>query len=47
VPLFGRVDEAGIPVGWIELMRASMRTLGPAFSAARMLADYRGRIYGA
>ena len=26
--------------GWIELMRASLRTLGPRFSATRMLHDY-------
>ena len=30
----------GCPRRWIELMRASLRTLGPMFSASRMLAEY-------
>ena len=33
-------DEAGLPGRWIELMRASLRTLGPMFCASRMLAQY-------
>ena len=30
----------GCPRRWIELMRASLRTLGPMFCASRMLAQY-------
>jgi glycogen phosphorylase len=33
-------DEAGIPIRWIELIRASLRTLGPVFCATRMLNQY-------
>jgi starch phosphorylase len=33
-------DEAGIPIRWIELIRASLRTLGPVFCATRMLDEY-------
>ncbi|MGA9857075.1 MAG: alpha-glucan family phosphorylase [Solirubrobacteraceae bacterium] len=33
-------DEAGIPARWVELMRASLRTLGPMFCATRMLMEY-------
>ncbi len=33
-------DEAGIPRRWIELIRASLRTLGPVFCATRMLNEY-------
>jgi starch phosphorylase len=40
VPAFYERDEAGLPQAWIELMRASLQTLGPRFSAARMLAEY-------
>jgi starch phosphorylase len=40
VPAFYERDEAGSPQAWIELMRASLQTLGPRFSAARMLAEY-------
>jgi starch phosphorylase len=45
VPLFAERDEHGIPVAWLERVRSSMAGLGPAFSAARMLADYRADIY--
>ncbi len=40
VPSFYTCDEDGIPPAWIERMRASLRTLGPRFCAARMLAEY-------
>jgi starch phosphorylase len=33
-------DENGLPTRWIELMRASLKTLGPQFCASRMLAEY-------
>jgi starch phosphorylase len=33
-------DESGIPARWIELIRASLRTLGPMFCATRMLNEY-------
>jgi starch phosphorylase len=31
---------------WLERQRASLRTLAPAFSATRMLADYETKLYG-
>ncbi len=40
VPTFYERDEAGLPMRWIELMRASLKTLGPMFCASRMLAQY-------
>jgi starch phosphorylase len=46
VPLFSDRDHNGLPSAWLERVRNSMRGLGPAFSAARMLGDYRTRIYG-
>ncbi len=46
VPLFAERDEHGLPVRWLDRVRESMRGLGPAFSAARMTADYRSGIYG-
>jgi len=45
VPSFGAHDETGIPAAWLERVRKSIRTLAPQFSAARMLGDYRTRIY--
>jgi starch phosphorylase len=40
LPAFYDRDESGIPPRWVELMRASLRTLGPMFCASRMLAQY-------
>jgi starch phosphorylase len=40
VPTFFDRDEAGRPVAWLKRIRASLRTLGPAFCATRMLRDY-------
>jgi starch phosphorylase len=47
VPEFYDRDDAGIPRAWTARIKRSMRTLIPAFSAARMLADYEARVYGA
>jgi starch phosphorylase len=46
VPEFYARDDAGIPQAWIARVKRSMRTLIPAFSATRMLADYEARVYG-
>jgi starch phosphorylase len=40
VPTFYERDEAGLPQRWLEMIRTSLRTLGPVFSATRMLAQY-------
>jgi glycogen phosphorylase len=40
VPTFYERDERDLPQRWLEMIRASLRTLGPAFSATRMLAQY-------
>jgi starch phosphorylase len=40
LPAFYDRDESGLPSAWIELMRNSLRTLGPMFCASRMLAQY-------
>ncbi len=45
VPAFYARESSGIPEAWIARVRASMRTLAPAFSAGRMLDDYSARIY--
>ncbi len=33
-------DERGLPAAWLTMMRASLRSLAPRFSATRMLAEY-------
>jgi glycogen phosphorylase len=45
LPVFYDRDAEGLPRGWVARIRASMRTLVPAFSAGRMLSDYLDRVY--
>jgi len=40
VPLYYDRDEAGLPAGWIALMKRTMRTLSWRFNADRMVKDY-------
>ena len=46
LPAFYDRDDAGLPTRWIEMMRASLRTLGPIFCATRMLDQYVEGPYG-
>jgi starch phosphorylase len=45
LPAFYDRDKRGIPVQWVARIKASMRTIGPRFSAARMLRDYVNHAY--
>jgi len=45
VPLFYERDENGVPLGWVERVRASLRTLAPRFVATRMVEDYVRSVY--
>jgi glycogen phosphorylase len=45
IPLFHDRDADGIPRGWLAMVRASLKTNGPRFSAARMVEEYAERIY--
>jgi glycogen phosphorylase len=45
VPLFYDRDAAGLPRGWLAMMRASMAAYTPLFSAERMLAEYDDGFY--
>jgi starch phosphorylase len=47
IPLFYERDVDGVPEGWVQRMKASLRTIGPRFCATRMLRDYEERIYTA
>ena len=44
-PAFYERGANGLPDAWIELMRASLRTLGPRFSATRMVGEYVEKAY--
>jgi starch phosphorylase len=45
VPLFYKRDADGIPVAWVQRIKAAMRTLIPRFSADRMLREYVENMY--
>jgi glycogen phosphorylase len=45
VPLFYDRDESGVPRGWIQRVKASLKSIGPRFNATRMLQEYVDRIY--
>jgi glycogen phosphorylase len=47
VPTFYSGTAGGPPAAWLEIVRASIRTVAPGFTTARMLADYGARMYGA
>ncbi|MDP9343290.1 MAG: alpha-glucan family phosphorylase [Actinomycetota bacterium] len=40
IPLFFDRDEHGVPRGWVQRMKASLRTVGSQFTATRMVRDY-------
>jgi starch phosphorylase len=40
VPTFYERDERDLPTAWVQRIKASLRSLGPRFCAARMLREY-------
>ena len=47
VPTFYSRDADGLPQGWLDMVRNSLRTIGPNFGAGRMVRDYAEQIYPA
>jgi starch phosphorylase len=47
VPTFYDRDADGLPQAWLTMVRNALRTIGPKFSAGRMVRDYAERIYPA
>lgn len=45
VPRFYDCDPSGLPKHWLAMIRASMETLTPLYSANRMLREYTERFY--
>jgi starch phosphorylase len=45
VPLYYERSPDGIPPGWLRVVRRSIETVAPAFSARRMLKEYVDRFY--
>ncbi len=44
-PSFYDRDAAGVPLAWVRRIKASLRTLGPRFCAARMVREYASRAW--
>ena len=47
MPTFYSRDSDGLPQAWIDMVRNSLRTIGPKFGAGRMVRDYADKIYPA
>ncbi len=47
VPTFYERDDASVPHAWVRRIKASLRSIGPAFTSARMLNDYVVKAYRA
>ncbi len=45
IPTFNERDERGIPTRWVQMVKHSLMTIGPRFSATRMVREYETRIY--
>ncbi|MBI1333997.1 MAG: alpha-glucan family phosphorylase [Armatimonadetes bacterium] len=44
-PIFYHRVEQGVPLGWINMIRESLKHLGPFFSTDRMVQDYARKFY--
>ncbi len=45
IPLYYNQDANGIPHGWVQMMKASIKTNAPLFNTDRMIADYVTQMY--
>ncbi len=45
VPAFYERDAAGVPNRWCEMVKRSLATCAPQFTATRMVKEYRARMY--
>ena len=45
VPLYYQRSRDGIPHGWVSVMRQSIKTVAPYFSARRMVKEYSRKFY--
>ena len=44
-PRFYDVDEEGVPTRWVEMLRHTLKSLGPKVLATRMVRDYTKQLY--
>lgn len=44
-PRFYDVDDEGVPTRWVEMLRHTLKSLGPKVLATRMVRDYTQKLY--
>jgi starch phosphorylase len=45
IPLYYKVSGAGIPDGWVNIMKEAIKSVAPKFSARRMVKEYAEKFY--
>jgi starch phosphorylase len=45
VPLYYKLDDRGLPAGWVSIMKHALRTAGAHFTTQRMVKEYATRFY--
>jgi starch phosphorylase len=45
VPLFYERDRAGVPHGWVQMIKEAIRSVSPRFCGKRMLKEYTEQMY--
>lgn len=45
IPLYYKLNESGLPTGWIKVMKEAIKSVGPVFSAKRMVKEYVQKYY--
>ena len=45
VPLYYKVNDEGVPLDWVKMMKAAIKSNGPLFSARRMVKEYSQKFY--
>jgi glycogen phosphorylase len=45
IPLYYKISDDGIPHDWVGIMKESIKSNGPIFSAQRMVKEYIQKFY--
>ncbi len=45
IPLYYKVEDDGIPHGWVSVMKEAIKNTAPFFSASRMVKEYVSKFY--
>ncbi|HNT73111.1 MAG TPA: alpha-glucan family phosphorylase, partial [Methanothrix sp.] len=45
IPLYYRVDDKGVPRGWVRVMKEAIKVTGPSFTSRRMVKEYTEKFY--